>query len=346
MRYFKGHASKWTRWCIWDIFKEMGFEMHKHDWRYELKADVEPFDVVFGVQHLHNVKKAIGPETLKMIRTTTMEADAHNRASKARVDEVNSRRNAKLEYRRLLEPGKYIIDDIRQADYVVANGNNVIKSAFPAEVQERMHMIDVTRAYLDEDPEYRTVVPKEREWLWHFGSGAIHKGLDLCLEAFARHPEWTLNVTGNLSDEPDFMAEFEKELHLPNISYHGWVQVNSSRFKWIVDRCVGFIGASCSEGQSPAVATCLTFGLYPVISKWTGITLPDFCGIYLDELTIEDVEEKVGKVMNMSDDVILEEVQRIQVDAAYRYSQERFREVMKGHIERALKMSQDKKGLL
>lgn len=335
MRHFKGHGGKWTRWCVWDIFKEMGYEMHQQDWGKSLRYNGEPYDVVFGVQHLHNVMNAIGPDTLKMLRTSTMSPVEHNRITRARVSGVNERRCASIKVRRLQGHAENIYKAIEIADYVVGNGNDYIRNTYPERLRNKMHMMDVTRAYTGNITP-RAEIPQEREWLWHFGSGAIHKGLDLCIEVFARHPELTLHITGNLSHEPDVFKEFRHELSLPNIHYHGWQAVSGGRFKSIVDRCVGFIGATCSEGQSPAVATCISLGLYPVISRQSGIDLIDGCGLYLDALTIDDVEDKVHYVMNMTDGEILEQVEQLQADALVRYSQDTFRKNMKRHIERAL----------
>jgi len=80
----------------------------------------------------------------------------------------------------------------------------------------------------------------------------------------------------------------------------------------------------------------LTLGLYPVISRYSGIDLLDGCGLYLDELTVEDVESKVQYVMNMTDAELLEQVQQLHRDALWRYSRERFRETMTGLIKEAL----------
>ena len=339
MRNYTGHGGKWARWCVWDIFKEKGYSLMVHDWLKRL-SDCEPFDVVLAMQYLYNVQSAIGPETMVMLRTTTAYADYHNQMAMDRVDEINHRRGALLNYKRLQKPGELTAEAIEQADYIVGVGNEFIKNTFPERVRDKINMTDNVRAYIGK-VDIRESIPEQRGWLWHFGSGAIHKGLDLCLEAFAKHPEWELHVTANLSYEPDILKEFAYEFQLPNIHYYGWLSSSSAKFRSIVDKCVGFLGPTCSEGQSPAVATCLSLGLYPVISRQSGIDLPNIngithCGIYLQDLTIEDVENKVALIMDLPDYSILNEIRIIQQDALWRYSQERFRDVMTEHIERAL----------
>jgi hypothetical protein len=58
--------------------------------------------------------------------------------------------------------------------------------------------------------------------------------------------------------------------------------------------------------------------------------------LYLDELTVDDVDAKVTQVMAMSDEQLLDEISVIQPDALWRYSRERYREVMEGYLREAL----------
>lgn len=74
-----------------------------------------------------------------------------------------------------------------------------------------------------------------------------------------------------------------------------------------------------------------TLGLYPIISRYTGIDLPEGCGTYLDGLTVEDVE---NAIMNMpNDDELLRQVGIMQSDALVRYSRETFRKTMTGYLK-------------
>ena len=172
----------------------------------------------------------------------------------------------------------------------------------------------------------RDYIPEERAFLFHAGSGAVHKGLDLVIEAFARHPELTLHITGNYRHEPDFIDEYRAELELPNIHYHGWVVVASERFEEILSQCVAFVLPTCSEGQSPAAATCMALGLYPILSIYAGHDLPDGCGIRLSELTVDEVEEAILSLPD--DDELLRQVSIIQPYALDRYSRDTFKNQM------------------
>jgi len=325
---FTGHAGKWCWWCIADILKELGHEIVPLNWNNELQPGQGIFDAIFSIQHLDRLGSVSNESTINIIRLTASNWIHHNLLSLNRVESLNKRRGCDLQVRRLLPVRDNSSFDI--ADHILINGNERSKGTYPKRYWGKITTMNTCAANAGKDITLRDFIPEQREFLYHAGSGAIHKGLDLVLEAFARHPEWTLHITSNLRGEQDFLKEFKPELDLPNIHYHGWVVVQSRHFQFLLKRIHCFILPSCSEGQSPAVATCLTLGLYPIISRYTGIDLPEGCGIYLDELTIDAVEQAV---LNLPDDKeLLRQVSVLQQDALVKYSRETFRDTMTGYL--------------
>jgi glycosyltransferase involved in cell wall biosynthesis len=339
MASWTGHGSKWAWWCIYDILEGLGHRITLSDWR--LDPPGKNYDAVFCIQHLMGLDEAVNDDTIQMVRLTMADPFYHNKIVNERTEAVNKRRGTHFEPMRLLNMDHNHYWSIEQANAVFLNGNEWTKSTYPAEYHDKIKTVDNAAGNINRKVEMRTEIPKARHWLWHAGSGAIHKGLDLCLEAFAKHPEWTLHITGNLRNEPEFLAEYNRELNLPNIQYHGWLLVDSPKFQSIVDQCVGFILPTCSEGQSPAAATCLTLGLYPIISRQSGIDLPEedeipYAGVYLRELTVREVETKVALVMDLADEILLDDIRACQSDAMTRYSREAFRDRMTGLLKEAL----------
>ena len=165
----------------------------------------------------------------------------------------------------------------------------------------------------------------------------VHKGLDLLLEVFSKHREFTLNVVGKVDREPDFMSIYRHELtELPNIKLHGPLRTDSDRFREIIKDVYCFIAPSCSEGLSPAVVTCLQIGLYPVISHDTGLVLPSGCGIYLEECTIDEIETALIAVSQMATPNLTAEINQSQSYALSELSRARFTETMEDFISHAL----------
>jgi hypothetical protein len=289
------------------------------------------YDAVVSIQHLRGIDDAMDDSTIKIIRTSMSDRVYHNNIIRQRTDQANARRNTNsLEYHRLLSEYDDPHWSLDAADHILVLGNETVKNTYPKEYHEKMTLHDTSAANRPDEVVRRNWIPEQRSFLYHAGSGAIHKGLDLCLEAFAKHPDWTLHVTSNLNPEPDFLKEFTPEFMMPNIHYHGWVVVQSRLFQKILNECYVFIMPTCSEAQSPATATCMSLGLYPIISKFTGHDLLEGCGIELPELTVEAVEQAVLSLPD--DDELLRQVKVIQENALHKYSQERFRNTMMKHL--------------
>ena len=333
MRNWSGHGAKWAWWCVYDIMREMGIEVTPAPYKHKPKR---AYDIVYSMQDLHGLEDAISDDTITMVRLTSLYPPFNNSQVIRRTNEVNNRRGVQIEPRRMMRIHTFHDHWLEIADHINMIGNDYTAYSFPIGIRDRIFTMDNAAGNVNGKVAVRERIPKKRAFLWHAGSGAIHKGLDLCLEVFAKHPDLTLHITGDFKREGDFMQAYAHELSLPNIHNHGWVNVSGKGFKRIIEDCFAFVLPTCAESQSSAAVTCLTLGLYPIISRFTGVDLLDGCGLYLDSLTIDDVEAKVLYTMNMTDGELLEQVQQLQRDALWRYSRERFRETMTGYIKEAL----------
>lgn len=110
----------------------------------------------------------------------------------------------------------------------------------------------------------------------------------------------------------------------------------SLEFIDIVQRCFCFIAPSCSESISTAVATLLQVGLYPIISKNTGIDLPEHCGIYLDSLSIYSIESAVNVVNKLNNLSLIKQINKIQKMTLDKYSRDAFYVSIKNFIQKSI----------
>ncbi len=226
---------------------------------------------------------------------------------------------------------------LRFSDACSLIGNSYVLKTFPEIFRDKINTVTVSASKLNYIKSAENYVPVGREFLWFFGSGAVHKGLDLVLEVFAKNKDLTLNIVGGIDKERDFCKGFENELTmLPNIKYHGFLPPSSQKFSDIVRKIFCFIAPSCSEGISPSVASCLQLGLFPIISKFTGVDLPCGCGIYLNELSVNELEKTILDVYKMSSEKLKYQIELCQKDALHRFSRERFTQDMTNFINKAL----------
>jgi glycosyltransferase involved in cell wall biosynthesis len=136
-------------------------------------------------------------------------------------------------------------------------------------------------------------------FLWFGSEGLVHKGLDLTLEAFVQMPDCHLTVCGPVHEEQDFEKAYHRELYeTPNIHTVGWVDIGGPAFVDIIQKCVGLVYPSCSEGQSGAVVTCLHAGFIPIVSFESGVDVEDF-GIILKECTVEEIKNAIQQLASL-----------------------------------------------
>lgn len=146
---------------------------------------------------------------------------------------------------------------------------------------------------------------EKKNFLVYGVDGFIHKGNDILLEIFAKHPDWRLYLCGGRG------AEKAKEAGycLPsNVQAVGFVDTLSEQFNDIVGRCYYLLLPSCSEAPSTAVLTGMRHGLLPVVSKGIGL---DELGIYcryFEDYHIETVEKILLQLV--SDDIPVEKLQQ------------------------------------
>ncbi|MBC2716519.1 MAG: glycosyltransferase family 4 protein [Desulfobacteraceae bacterium] len=152
----------------------------------------------------------------------------------------------------------------------------------------------------------------KKHFLWFGGKGLVHKGLDLCIEAFAKLPEYTLHICGPKED--DFFSVYRRELFsLPNIIFHGYVDISSLDFKCIVETCGYVIFPSCSEGGGGSVLTCMGTGLIPIVTVEASINVNDF-GFIIENTEILNIINLVKYVAGLPESDI-----KIRSQKSYEY---------------------------
>lgn len=177
-------------------------------------------------------------------------------------------------------------------------------------------------AFLNE--EFCDYSKRKKENFLVFGTdGFIHKGNDLLVEVFNRHPEWTLYMCGyNVSGTIENLGLKKSE----NIIDCGYIQVNSDKFKELAELCTFIILPSCSEGLSTAVLTGMRHAMIPIITKGNGLDkFPEYC-LYFDGYQVEDIEEKIQQAVRMPEEEILQMQKRIDDFSNSKFTLETFTE--------------------
>ena len=332
------HSNNWESREIARLFCDLGFIVDAVNWRDETFVPSVKYSVIFDIfTNLQRIAPFLDRDTLKILHITGSYPYYQNEEEMKRVNSLNIRRNEDYAPRRQVINSDLYRRSIELSDACSLIGNEYTLNTFPEEFRNKIECVTVSSSYTGLAEANLNFISKKREFLWFFGSGAVHKGLDLLLEVFSKHRNLTLNIVGNVDFEKDFWEIYEYELtKLDNIRYHGYLDPSSTEFKKIFSDIFCFIAPSCSEGISPAVTTCMQLGLYPVISRSTGVNLPAGFGVYLEECSMGEIENAVLKVYNMRDADIKAQICKIKEYAEKHYSRKAFHNKMENFIKNTL----------
>jgi glycosyltransferase involved in cell wall biosynthesis len=338
---FLGHSNNWESRAIADIFLKLGYQVEAINFSDRAFEPVGKFDVIFDIYaNLGRLAPVLEKDTVKYLHCSGSDPYYQNAAELKRVLEVNRRRNGSYSPKRVIAEPEWTYKSLDAADACSLIGNEHTRRTYPEKYWQKMELVTVSASEIGaREKIFRNHVPEKREFLWFFGSGAVHKGLDLLLEVFAKHPQLQLHIVGNIASEKDFFEIYKKELTATeNIHFHGFLLPTSRKFQGLLKDIFCFVAPSCSEGISPSVVTCLRLGLFPIISRDTGVTLPEGCGLMIENLTTAEIEKHILNVMGMEDDEILLQTHHTQDDAWSRYSRSAFYRQMESFIHRKLAM--------
>ena len=151
-------------------------------------------------------------------------------------------------------------------------------------------------------PQYFPMTEGNRSLVWIGSSGAVHKGLDLAVEAVSQLPSVMLHIFGYIETETKFFEWLRAKMKMhPNITFEGPADFKSARFKFVASSSIGHIYPSCSEGGPGSVAQTSCFGLIPIVTD-TANTRTGKAGYVIssvepDEIIVElkkSIEHLVG----------------------------------------------------
>jgi glycosyltransferase involved in cell wall biosynthesis len=319
------------------ILRDLGFEVHALDFTdHRIEPDGR-YDVVLGIDgELIRLADLTGASH-RLLHLTGSYGPFQNAAEAQRLAALEARRGLRCVPRRQIADLEGPERALRGAQARSLVGNTTTRDTYPAELRDAITCVPVSPSWLPPALADRPLTGGGDDFLWFFGSGAVHKGLDLVLEAFVQRPERVLHVVGNIASETDFVDGYRRELYeLPNIHFHGVLDPSAARFADVVSRCAAVVAPSCSEGTSPAVVTALQLGLLPIITAQTGVDLPADAGSVLPEVSVAAIAEAVEAVAALPAAERVRRARAVRDDARSRYSRERFDAVMRMHLTRWL----------
>lgn len=294
-KFMSSHQALRETIKIVEVLNDLGYNVYLSDYRSYKVPNIK-FDLVFGNEPNFTEVAKVNPKALKIYYATGAYAAHMIKWTKKRTDEFNAKYKANYPYQRI--PEDY--EQFKYADKILQIGSKYTIETYPEDLRGKITTIHQSCQLDKNDIDIlKKDYASNKDILWLGSSGTILKGLDLVIECLAKHPDINLHVAGYADEK---FKEVCKASQMPNIIFHGFMDICSDDFKYIVANCNFMIYPSCSEGGMPGSVICsMYYGLIPIVSRWAADdNLLNIGGFILDDLTVDSIEKYISVIKSMS----------------------------------------------
>lgn len=335
------HSNNWVSFEIARLFTKHGYDVDIINWNNNNFIPKKKYVVCIDLHNkLKRLSTFLNKNCLKVMHTTGSYPQFQNEAEQKRINALNKRLGKNLVLRRTVPP----TDNLQYADFILGYGNKTVRSTYP-EFSEKIIPVPIPAMETYDFPDDKDFVSASKHFLWFGGGGAILKGLDLVVEAFASLPHLQLSIIGPAAYEKEFEEIYSKELSLPNITRYGRPQVNNKGeimigeeniFK-ILNQCGAIVFLSASEGGSGAVVHAMQAGLYPIVTPQSGIS-EEAPSTVIENPSIESIKKVVEEFSNLPPEKIKELARETWLFAQEHHTKEAFTRAYENFIDTKLKL--------
>lgn len=272
-----------------------GYNIDVVRYEYAYAIDFSKYDLLigFGRPFENSFMKPFSGHRIYV--ATGASTQQRNYAELRRIQQLKSRRGRLLQPRRIKPYPDFASATL--SDAIFCTGNHFTIQTYREIYDGPIYRIPVSvHQTLNPAAISRNYPHAQSNFLWFGGNGLVHKGLDLCIEAFAGRPELTLHICGPREEE--FFDVYQEELARDNIHYHGFVDVRSKEYKAIVERCAFVIFPSCSEGGCVSVLNVMQYGLIPVVTEEASIDT-QAAGYLMKSVNVEDIQHYLDHLSSL-----------------------------------------------
>jgi glycosyltransferase involved in cell wall biosynthesis len=332
------HANYLAAWEIIEILTEKGYQVTAIEASNKQYVLDTQYDLLIGTLDCIDRFASFLPATCtKIFYALGAYVDARNgpMGELKRVNDLEFRTGKHYIPKRLFPSPESIKRSVQKCDHLIITGGNSTIASFPDEFKSKSSICTMP-IYPNSLGSFNVEHSQENnEFLWFFGYGQVHKGLDLVIEAFLKQPNLVLNIAGTM--EPDFENIYGTLIkESPNIKHHGYLQTNSTKFETIVSRCRAFIAPTVNEGISCACVSLIQLGLYPIMAEASGVDLDKYNYTMLETCTVDEILEAVQHVEKMTIETINAKINLNKELALKLYSPEKFKTDFINSLDTAL----------
>ncbi len=264
------------------------------------------YDVIFGFGEpfRYAVKNNANKNAINILYLTESSPSFSLRKEKERIDYFFERHRKRIKISRsnlYFRP-----EDLELPGFCLLIGGTHTKSTYPPLFDpDRIYCIDPT-ALLNTRYRFkeRGIEKTRKRFVWFGSNSFVHRGLDVIIDAFKLLPDCELLIYGYYWDDEKNLKKLIAKAK--NIHLMGVMDVQSDNFLKLTESCSFVISASCSEGMSTSLLTCMKHALIPVATIETGVENIEKLGYLLPGFKVGQITETIQQIMSQPDDGIRE----------------------------------------
>ncbi len=317
----KRHSNYWQSLEYGRILRDRGYNVDVIPFidpyvylkkKYDLVIASFPKSVDCYSEHLKR-------DAVKIAYLTTSSPDFNNSQELKRIDDLYKRHSVRMTPMRQIPN---LTDDVYSYDATFFIGNSHNYSTYNIDKMPPVYWI---RNHAEiQDINFDPNIKNPRNFMFLGSVGQVHKGLDLLLEIFAADDfSCNLYICGAYEHEKDFYDLYREELtNRPNIFPQGVMDLDSTEFKSLTEKCCYMITPSCAEGKAGSVIDAMSFGMIPIISRECGFD--DDEAVILEDCRLETIRRAVLEYSDKDIEWIMNESERIKNISMERYTKQAF----------------------
>ena len=331
---FNAHTNYLEALLIAETFKELGYNIDLVDFRDDCQLEYNRYQLIIGFGKSFNASFVGSNSIVRILYMTGTERSFQNKAELERIKNLYLRKGVWIQPKRIVNESWS--DYAVISDAVISTGNDFTVSTFNNIHQSRIFKVSLP---IYENNLYsilkRNFKESKYNFLWFGSSGLVHKGLDLCIEFFAKNPKYTLHICGPI--EKDFFDLYQIELNAKNIIYHGRLNIESLEYYEIVNKCLFAVAPSCSEGGGAALLTVMRSGLIPIATIESSVDLQNH-GYIIEEPSLHGIEQAIEKAFNDSENIHQSKSEESEFFVKTKFTKENFKNSLKIALTNTLKI--------
>jgi len=279
------------------ILSELGFDVDVVHYSLNIATDYTKYKLLigFGYPYENSFKHQFPGK--RIFYATGAFSSQRNPAELFRLRRLRRRRGTLLAPRRLKTFPDYASAVLSEA--IFCTGNEWTIATYREVFDGPIYQIPVSAFSFYPKPKIsRNIEEAKKSFVWFGGAGLVLKGLDLCMESFAHCQDLELNICGPYED--DFFELYNYELEkCHNITYHGFVDVRSDKFKQIVEKSLFTICPSSSEAGGASVLTTMASGMIPIVTRESSVNINGF-GFEISDPEIETISDVINQASEIN----------------------------------------------